>query len=234
MQTAAAHGSHAAVSAAPAVQGECAHVPPLDVLVALVVLVLVVAAVVELVLDILAPQGLVTGTQTLTLWPSAELATVHAVPEGHVTPVEQSIAQYVSPANCAQSEPAPQPAVSRQGTHWPAPPPELLVAGAPEAVVAPPMPAAVLVPEALPVPMNVVVETGPAAPTPAVAPEESPPSPPLMLVPLVAQDAAAVAERETHSNGTRRSPEKQLRIARHARVTILKPQGKEQPTMGHD
>ncbi len=150
VQTEVAQGSHPLVSAVPVAHGECEHVSlPELVDVVLVANVLVVADVVLVVAgpapvvlpDILLPQGFVTGTQTLTAAPSVVLTGEHAVPAGHAWPLVQSEAQYVSPANCAQSEPDPQAVVVTQGVHCPELPLELAVL-APAVPVAPPAPEA--------------------------------------------------------------------------------------------
>jgi hypothetical protein len=149
-QTVVAQGSHPLVSAVPVAHGECEQVPMpelVDVVLVAVVEVVVVADVVVVEVDVLVPlillpQGFVTGMQTLTALPSVVLAGVHAVPVGHAWPLLQSEAQYVSPANCAQSEPAPQAVVVTQTAHWPPlePVEEPVVAPAPAPEDSPPKP----------------------------------------------------------------------------------------------
>jgi hypothetical protein len=137
-----AQGSHPEASLAPAVQIECAH-DPLPELPALVLVELLVEPPVDVLLvDMLPPQGLVTGTQARARAPSAVLIGVQAWPEGHVVPSVQSVAQYVSPANWPQTRPAPQPGVVTQP--WQSPPPPAPVALV--EAVAPPAPSE-LVPE---------------------------------------------------------------------------------------
>jgi hypothetical protein len=108
-QISVTHGLHPDVSAAPAVQIACAHVPALPELELAAALELLAAELLEpaaelellaaeLLVDMLPPQ-LTTGTHARVATPSAVLMGVHAVPVGHAPPVLQSVAQYVSPSN---------------------------------------------------------------------------------------------------------------------------------------
>lgn len=78
----------------PAVQIECAHVPLPELLADVLLLAEVLP-----VVDMVTPQGLVTGMHTLAATPSAVLIGMQAWPDGQAAPLVQSVAQYVSPAN---------------------------------------------------------------------------------------------------------------------------------------
>jgi len=188
LQTVVAQASQPFASLAPEVHGECAHEPPLDVLLLVDVVVVVLAVAVVLVLvvalelaavllpDMRLPQGSVTGMHTLTGLPSVVFTGVHAWPDGHACPPLQSVAQYVSPANCAQSRPAPQPSVVTQVMQSPPLLPPVPVT--PPVPVVTPAPVVTLEPVSPPVPA--VVEREPdvvVAPGPDV--DASPPMPPL-------------------------------------------------------
>jgi hypothetical protein len=122
-QTAVAHGLHPEVSAAPVVQGECAHVPPeLDVDELDVDELDVDVDAPPPVPDDMPPHTFVSGMQTWYVCPSAPAMDMHVRPVGHAL-VEQSGAQYWSPANCAQSQPEAQFEFWRHGGHAAAAPP---------------------------------------------------------------------------------------------------------------
>jgi hypothetical protein len=96
-QTSVAHVSHPDASAAPDVQTECAHVPPVELELDAALLELD-AAVLELDAPLelderLRPQGVVTGTQTLDRTPSALLTGMHSWPAAHELLVTQAGAQ---------------------------------------------------------------------------------------------------------------------------------------------
>jgi hypothetical protein len=115
-QTCVAHGSHPDVSAAPDAQGECAHVsgaPEEELAVVVVVVVVVVeldagpAVAPPAPVTCVPPHGFEFGTHTWYCVPSAPGAAMHVWSASHGVEA-QSEAQYWSPANCAQSEPATQ------------------------------------------------------------------------------------------------------------------------------
>jgi hypothetical protein len=131
-QTEVTQASHPSTRAAPALQAECAQVPP-DVEVALVELAVVVeltelelAAVVELELageplldeelvdeelvdelDDMLPHGFVLGMHALMWTPLASETSMHVLPALHPV-LAQFGAQYSSPPNCAHSAAVPQ------------------------------------------------------------------------------------------------------------------------------
>jgi hypothetical protein len=162
----------------------------------------------ELVADMLPPQGLVTGMHTRTGFPSAVLTAVQAWPAGHAVPLVQSRAQYVSPANWAQSRPAPQLGVVTHPLQSTLPPPvpAVVEAGEPE-LVAPPGPDAALFPP---------------APTPALAP-----APAVSWEPPVAQEAAAATPRPTEKKERTRALGRENFIARHGRGATPRSQAPE-------
>ena len=66
------------------------------------------------------PQISVRGTQAFVCSPLAVLNVVHALSLEHSFPLGQSGAQYVSEANCAQTEPGAQSCLVTHGTQRPA------------------------------------------------------------------------------------------------------------------
>jgi hypothetical protein len=129
--------SHPSASAAPAVQAECAHVPPVELALEELAVVLELAAVVELELawapllaeeelaDML-PHGFVLGMHALTWAPLASETSMHVLLAVHPV-AAQFGAQYSSPANCAHNAAVPQSESCRQGVHAPVAPPVPLV-----------------------------------------------------------------------------------------------------------
>jgi hypothetical protein len=167
-----------------------------------------------LLVDMLWPQGSSTGTHTLAGFPSALLIGVHAWPAGHTSPLVQSDAQYVSPANWAQTRPGPQDAVVTHPTQSAAPP----APAVPLEVVAV---VEVVTPLAPPVPAELVGE-----PEPVVAPGPevvcAPPGP--VLFPAELQEAATATQPPSVKTWRTRMLGAQSFMARHGHVTNLQPQ----------
>ena len=190
------------MSAAPDVQGECAHVPPEEVELALVVVegVLVeLAAVDDALVELEPPEPLTGPPQTfefgMQTWyecPSAPDNDMHVRSAGHAV-AAQSGAQYSSPANCAQSEPAAQSEFWRHGGHAAVAPPTpvVLVLVVPAALATVLVLVLVLPPALVPAPMFVLPPALVPDPAPVPSPAPTPNGLPVLLFPHAAKPTAA-------------------------------------------